>query len=244
MASWRLPQPEGGGLGAQQGQKRTRVDDGRARPVAANSEEANIKDMLARVQKLSLQSAQAGRATAGSLWTTCLAPSTLIGIPEAKAAGARYHEATVGKKAHGLGPPHLHLFAAFLEAQANLPQPDRLFLDKFIKGIINDKAKLTDLVLYFKLRDTRGPPRKNDPKQGESSGAKEAEQPQQTVINFHLNPLTVVELDDLGGVLLAARLRKLILDIIVTGGGTLAEGAAPPGQLERSVQADLHKLLR
>ena len=72
--------------------------------------------MLMHLQKLAIQTRQCSRELQGSLCITAFVPTqTTWAVPMLK-AGKAYQAAVKGKPGHDLGPPHLHIAMALLEA--------------------------------------------------------------------------------------------------------------------------------
>lgn len=247
--AWRLaPAQRGDEQQGEVGQKRARTAAGAAAVAqqGGGSEASSLTEMMIRVQKLSLQSATAARQLSGSVWTTLLVPQGAPGVEEGKSAGGQYHSQTVGRPAHGLGPPQIHVFMAYIEKQVPEQDGDKQFLQHLRQTLESGgKEVVQDFVTFFRIREMRGRPQKGGGKGEQRRMEVEDDSGEKRVIlNMHFNMQSNLKVGDEDGARVAVRLRSLLVSEALRHGATLAAGSAPPGQAERAVQADLNRLQR
>ena len=200
-----------------------------------------------------------------SLWTTLLCPFGAALLGPARAAAADYAKAVHGKKNHGLGSPHVHIAAAFLEAAAaskKLGEAERAWLTSALKTFEAEGGQqlLAEVIPHFRLRDLRARKGKGKGRRDEgdppsssqimdvdgAEGVKE-EKFERTLVTMSFNPLAQWKVKHAGqggdhqvqDVAATTHLREVVLKVLLAEGGELAQGGAPASNLERMVQKDV-----
>jgi hypothetical protein len=162
MADWRIQQPSAASKKAkssasglpppppkQEGKGRAR-GEGKGRSKTKNPDK--LRELMTTLIKSGLATQQQVRALTATAWTTYLVPSMHPIIPAAEAAGKAYFEAVRGQPQHTKGPPHIHIFAAVVQAAAEQEDGDaelKMALEEIVKV---PPAEVAELVLHFQVK--------------------------------------------------------------------------------------------
>ena len=78
----------------------------------------DVDEMVPLLAKMALNAAQKIREHHGVLFETYMGPASCEVSKVMEAKGKEYSSATKGQRGHGLGPPHIHVWAAMVQALA------------------------------------------------------------------------------------------------------------------------------
>ena len=145
----------------------------RAKSPRGPVNDEDLREMVAHVSKLSIQTSQTTRQLVGSLWATYLLPPTAPHALAGLEAGQNYNKQVMKKrKGHGLGPPHPHVVAAVLEAIPDmLPMQGNAEHTQFIAALLDavgagkktiDSRLVEDLCPHMICRKVGAPSRRQE----------------------------------------------------------------------------------
>ena len=196
-------------------------------------------DIMITLVKAVLQTQQQSRAMASCLWVTCLVPNSWKAVTAGKEEAQQYTKAVEAKgRGHGLGPPHLHILRAFLQAAVDQKKTDeqqdqqamqdtgepewKHTLQKFIEQI--DKSSSAEAVAksvpYFRIKSAW-------------ADKSAAEEDKQAIVTWCF-----------GQEMHNSAVPEHLLQACTAAGGTERVGPAPRGQLERLLEGWLLKKLK